>query len=716
MKYKATKDISPQFLFLPFITAVAALLLSTGLQAEPSGKSQANVDAHRILAADDEPGNWMSHGRTYDEQRYSLLTQINEKNIDRLGLSWRYDFDTHRGLEATPIVVDGVMYVSGSWSRVYAFDAASGKLLWQYNPQVPPEWAVNVCCDVVNRGVAVWKGSVYVGTLDGRLIALAASNGSLLWSVQTTPTDKPYSITGAPRVVKDKVMIGNGGAEFGARGFVSAYDTRTGELIWRFYTVPGNPAEPFENPALEMAVTTWSGGEWWKRGGGGTVWDAMAYDAELDLFYIGVGNGSPWSREIRSPGGGDNLFLSSIVAVRPDTGEYVWHYQTTPGDSWDYTATQHMILAEIEIDGSQRKVIMQAPKNGFFYVLDRETGEFISAKAFTDVNWASHIDQTTGRPVVNPEAHYGQSKPFMAMPGPAGGHTWQPMSYNPVTGLVYFPVMSTAYPYMLESGFKYQSFGWNTGNDDLVTALPEDEAQRKEIKAMLKGWLVAWDPVQQKSIWQVNHANIWNGGALSTSTNLVFQGNGEGYFNAYSADQGQQLWSFFAQTGIMAAPISYAVDGEQYIAVMAGWGGGVPLIIGGMLTDAANQNVSRLLVFKLGGEKQLPPLKVQYRELDPPPLEATPETVQQGKVLYHKYCGSCHGNSAISGGVLPDLRYTQMHAVWQQVVLEGSLRSRGMVSFDPVLNKEDARAIQSYVIARAHRDKANLEGITKNEK
>ncbi|MGI9344108.1 MAG: PQQ-dependent dehydrogenase, methanol/ethanol family [Gammaproteobacteria bacterium] len=674
-----------------------------------AARTAADVDGSRIANADQEPHNWMAHGRTYDEQRHSRLGEITRDNVAELGLAWYHDFGTRRGMEATPIVLDGVMYVTGSWSRVYAFRAATGELLWEYDPEVPPEWAINLCCDVVNRGVAVWKGRVYVGTLDGRLIALDAQDGQPVWSVQTTPTDKPYSITGAPRIVKGKVMIGNGGAELGVRGFISAYDAATGDRVWRFYTTPGDPSLPFEHPALEITAETWKGGEWWKIGGGGTVWDSMAYDPDLDLLYFGVGNGSPWSRELRSPGGGDNLFLSSIVAVRPDTGEYVWHYQTTPGDSWDYTATQHMILAELDIDGRQRKVIMQAPKNGFFYVLDRETGEFISAEAFTDVTWASSIDQRTGRPVMNPDAWYGNEKPFLSMPGPAGGHTWQPMSYSPDTGLVYFPVMSTGYPLMLEADFEYEPFGWNTGIDDLITALPEDEAQRAAIKASLKGSLVAWDPVRQKPAWQVEHPNIWNGGVVSTSSNLVFQGNGAGYFNAYSADGGERLWSFFAQTGVIAAPVSYAVDGEQYVAVVAGWGGTVPLVVGGLLADAPQQNANRVLVFKLGGEQQLPPLEVTQRELDPPPLDASPEIVQNGKRLYHEYCVGCHGDSALGGGVLPDLRYTQMHDAWDAIVLDGTLSSRGMVAFEPVLSKEDSHAIQSYVISRAHADKSNLE-------
>lgn len=360
----------------------------------------------RIIEADREPQNWISHGRSYDEQRFSPLAEITDQSVGELGLSWFFDFPTQRGIEATPIVDNGVMFVTGSWSMVYAFNAVTGELLWQYDPEVPPSWAVHLCCDVVNRGVALWEDKVYTGTLDGRLITLDRADGSVSWSVQTTDKKRPYSITGAPRIIDSKVMIGNGGAELGVRGYVSAYDATSGERLWRFYTVPGDPSKPFESPTLERAAATWKGGEWWKIGGGGTVWDSMAYDPNLNLLYIGVGSGSPWNREIRSPGGGDNLYLSSIVALNPDTGAYVWHYQTTPGESWDYTATQHMILADIDIDGRTRQVIMQAPKNGFFYVLDRSTGELISAEKYTRVTWATHVDKSTGRPVLSKNARY----------------------------------------------------------------------------------------------------------------------------------------------------------------------------------------------------------------------------------------------------------------------------------------------------------------------
>ncbi|MEQ8267187.1 MAG: PQQ-binding-like beta-propeller repeat protein, partial [Parvibaculum sp.] len=370
------------------------------------------VDRERISNADAEPGNWLAHGRSYNEQRFSPLDQITPENIGELSLAWSMDTGTTRGLEATPIVVDGTMYMSLTWGVTIAVDAKSGEELWRFDPEVPGEWGRYGCCDVVNRGVAVWKGRVYVASFDGRLFALDAKDGSVVWEVNTVP-GPPYTITGAPRVFNDKVVIGNGGGEYGVRGYITAYDTETGEEAWRFYTVPGDPSLPLENPELEAAVPTWKGGEWWKVGGGGTAWDSMVFEPETNTLYVGTGNGSPWTREIRSPGGGDNLYLSSIIALDADSGRMKWYYQTTPGDNWDYTATQPLMLADIEIGGETRKVIMQAPKNGFFYVLDRMTGELISANPFSTVTWASHVDLETGRPVVTGEGEYGDRTAFV---------------------------------------------------------------------------------------------------------------------------------------------------------------------------------------------------------------------------------------------------------------------------------------------------------------
>jgi len=402
-----------------------------------AGALQAGADEARLAS-----GEWPVHGGTTLEQRFSPLDQINEANVAKLGIAWSARFDTARGQEATPIMVDGVLFVSTAWSKLYAYDAASGRELWRHDPQVPGRFGYSACCDVVNRGVAVADGRVFLGTIDGRLQALDTKKGKLLWSVQTTDQSKPYTITGAPRVFDGKVVIGNSGADLGVRGYVTAYDQATGRELWRFYTVPGDPAGPPDNAASDSvlkdkALPSWAG-QWYQYGGGGTVWDAIVYDPEFHALYIGVGNGSPWNRHVRSDGKGDNLFLSSIVALDPDTGAYKWHYQVNPGESWDYTATQPIMLATLKIDGRDRKVLMQAPKNGFFYVIDRETGKLISAKNFVPVNWATGIDLQTGRPNEVRNVRYDEGS-FTILPGPVGGHGWQPMAYSPQTGLVYVP-------------------------------------------------------------------------------------------------------------------------------------------------------------------------------------------------------------------------------------------------------------------------------------
>lgn len=648
---------------------------------------------------------WTKHGGGDAEQRFSPLTQISPNNIADLGLAWAFDLGVSRGIEATPLVVDGVIYVTATWNKVFALDAKTGALLWQYDPKVDRSKAADLCCDAVNRGVAYAEGKIITGTIDGRLLALDAKTGKKLWDTITVDQSQPYTITGAPRIVRDKVFIGNGGAEYGVRGYVSAYDLNKGALLWRFYTVPGNPADGFEGPAMANAADTWKG-EWWKYGGGGTVWDSMAYDPELDLLYIGVGNGSPWNQSIRSPGGGDNLYLSSIVALRPDTGEYVWHYQTTPGETWDYTATQHMILAELDIDGKSRKVIMQAPKNGFFYVIDRATGELLSANNYVPVNWATHVDSETGRPVEIPEARWGGKAPYMQLPGPFGGHNWHPMSFNPDSGLVYIPAMETPYVYADDKDFVFNAKGWNTGADSAMGSLPTEIAQFKAVKAAVKGRLLAWDPVKQKAAWQVEHNSPWNGGILSTAGGVVFQGNADAKLVAYRADNGERLWDFFAQTGIVAPPISYELDGEQYIAVASGWGGTFALVYGGLFPAASDAGVGRLMVFKLGGKAALPalPSEVVKRPV-PPESTADAETIAMGKTLYDANCVVCHGDHVISSGLVPDLRWSPLlvaDEAMQSVIIDGALSARGMPSFKGRLNKKDVQALRSYIIFAAH--------------
>jgi len=667
----------------------------TSADAAASGRA-AGVDAARLLNAESEPGQWLSYGGNYQEHRFSRLTQINRDNVKQLGLTWFADYDTNLQQEATPLYIDGVIYVSTAWSKVYAFDARTGKELWQYNPRVPGEWAVNVCCGLVNRGIAAYNGRIYVGTLDGRLVAIDAGTGKEVWSVMTIDKSQRYSITGAPRVVKDRVLIGNAGAEFGVRGYLTAYDAESGDQIWRFYTVPGNPDKGFENEALKKAAQTWTG-EWWKIGGGGTVWDSFTYDPVTDFVYIGVGNGSPWNARIRSPQGGDNLYLSSIVAVKADTGEYVWHYQTTPWETWDYTATQHIIVTDLEIDGAQRHVVMQAPKNGFFYVLDATTGELLRADAYTEVNWTDGIDMKTGRPRIRPEAQYQAGKPFNALPGPQGAHAWHPMAYDPQAGLVYIPVQRAYFPFVVDPGYEPRPVGYNLGVD-LGAPMTYYRDKPDEPRDFV-GYLEAWDPVAGKEVWRGEENQGPTGGALATAGGLVFQGGGSGReFRAYDARTGEKLWSIDAQTGVLAGAISYELDGAQYVAISVG---------GNQAGGYYAPNYSRLLVFSLNGKAQLPPTEPYVpRPLAPPPATASVEVVETGRARYSQYCAACHGeNGQTRGATFPDLTRTPLlhtQEGFDNVVLKGALSERGMASFSTVLEPKDTQALRAFIVARAN--------------
>lgn len=687
------------------------LLLSAFATLALAGPAQ--VDGPRIIAADREPGNWMSHGRTYDEQRYSPLDRVNAGNVGQLGMAWTTKLDIDSGTEATPLVVDGVMYTTGAFSIVYAINAASGELLWKYDPKVPAENLGQGCCGPVNRGVAVWQGKVYVGSFDGRLIALDAGTGQPVWSVDTLiDRSKSYSITGAPRIVKGKVLIGNGGAEFGVRGYVTAYDADTGKQIWRFYTVPGDPKLPPENAAMAKAMKTWDGDGWVKWGGGGTVWDSMAYDPQLDLLYVGTGNGSPWNYQFRSNGKGDNLYVSSILALRPDTGEYVWHYQITPQDQWDFTATQHMILADIEMNGSVRKVIMQAPKNGFFYVLDRTNGKLLSAKNFVPVNWASGIDLQTGRPILTGAADYSK-EPKVVQPSFLGGHNWHPMSYSPKTGYVYIPAQYTLAELKAAKApqFPANKSVVNFGLD--VPDLPEDPKVLNQIRDAWSGELIAWDPVKQKAAWKQPYVSAGNGGTLATAGNLVFQGTADGRVVAYRADTGQPLWEHRANSGVMAGPVTYTVNGEQYVAFSVGWGGILPLLTGPLTNKGKVRAESRVIAFKLGATGELPPPKAApvlptTRQV----LTATPEQLVQARGMFNGLCAGCHGLNAISGGVVPDLRYLDdnKHAAFPAFV-SGALINKGMPNFSDILQREDMELLRQYLVKRTRDLQADLNAI-----
>jgi PQQ-dependent dehydrogenase (methanol/ethanol family) len=686
------------------IAALAALAAPPALAQLPAGR----VDTARAQAADAEPGTWMLHGRDYAEQRFSPLAQIDKSTLPKLGLAWSYDTEARRGMEATPLVVDGVMYATASWSVVYALDAASGKLLWRYDPEVPKAKGRDACCDVVNRGVAVWKGRVYLGALDGRLIALDAATGKLLWQVQTTDPKQPYTITGAPRVVKDFVMIGNGGAEFGVRGYFGAYRADTGAPVWRFYTVPASRNGPFEHPELELAAKTWPADALWESGLGGTVWDSMAYDPQLDLLYVGVGNASVYDRSKRSPGGGDNLFVSSILAVKPDTGRLVWHYQTTPGDAWDYTATQHIVLADVNVAGKPRKVLMQAPKNGFFYVLDRATGELLSAKNYVDVSWATHVDLATGRPVERPEASWNETQRFVT-PSIVGGHNWHPMSYSPKTGLVYIPSITSAYPFIPHAGFRYTPGRFNTG-EDYGEVAKQIEGFEAAFRFCTPSHITAWDPVSQRQAWRVELTSAMPAGLLSTAGDLVFQGRSDGAFLAYDARTGAPLWESQVGIGIMAPAMSYLANGEQYVAVVAGIGGSTALD----LEQRRVVNQGRIFAWKLGGSAKppattpLPPGRV-----DAPPLDASLETLALGRTRYAEHCLRCHGVGAMSSGMIPDLRFAsrETHRRWGDIVLGGTRAAQGMASFADVLSQEESDAIHAYVVSRALHEPTATESL-----
>src|SRR5271155_995474 len=681
---------------LTSLCMAAVLLAMAPDSSRGAALSGAPVNGARIANADAEPGNWLTYGRTYSEQRYSPLAKINDKNASQLGLAWFADLDTNRAQEATPLVVDGVMYVSTAWSLVKAYDARGGKLLWAYDPQVHRELGVNACCDVGNRGVAVWNHKVYVGAYDGRLVALEAATGKPVWSTITADASKAYTITQAPRVIKGRVIIGNSGGEYGARGYISAYDAETGKLLWRFFTVPGDPSKPFENEAMARAAKTWSG-EWWKMGGGGTVWDSISFDPKLNLIYFGTGNGMAWDQRKRSLNKGDNLYVSSIVALNADTGAYVWHYQATPGDEWDYDAIQQLVLADLDIQGTRRQVIMQANKNGFFYVLDRKTGALISAKPIVPITWATGVDMKTGRPIENKEARYSVTgKPVDVMPGPVGAHTWIPMSYSPSTGLVYIPANQVSNHFLPLPDSKPSPIGWNTGVAFTTTSVHQ-------------GFLLAWNPIQQKEAWRITYRGPWNGGVLTTAGNIVAQGDAAGNFNIYRAGNGQKLWSMYAQSGSIAGPSTFEVNGEQYIAVLSGWGGVYPLNGGKEAADSGNlRNVSRVLVFKLGGEATLPPLaSAGDLVINPPPEPTDIASVAHGGQLFGQYCLVCHGESAISGGVVPDLRASGYLSsdFFYSIVLDGAFQSQGMVSFKAVLSHDDATAIRNYLIHRANEDK-----------
>lgn len=683
--------------------ALGALLCLAAASAVAQGKGSpehikaatTKVDGAFIRANTAKTSDWPSYGLDYAETRFSRLEQINAGNVKDLGLAWSYNLESTRGVEATPLVVDGIMYVSASWSVVHAIDVRTGKKIWSFDPKVDKSKGFKGCCDVVNRGVALYQGKVFVGAYDGRLVALDAATGQVVWEKNTIADQKfSYTITGAPRVFKGKVIIGNGGAEYGVRGYITAYDAATGDQKWRWFTVPGDPSKPFENEAMAKAAKTWDpSSKYWESGGGGTAWDTLTFDPELNLMYVGTGNGSPWARSKRSPKGGDNLYLSSIVALNPDTGKYVWHYQETPGDNWDYTATQPMILADLKIGGKPRKVILHAPKNGFFFVIDRTNGKFISAKNFVDVNWATGYDKN-GRPIEVAAARQNE-KPGDSVPGPFGAHNWHSMSYSPQTGLAYLPAQNIPLNLMDDKNWKFNenaparphsALGWNTAM--FINAAPPTSKPF--------GRLIAWDPVAQKPAWTVEQVSPWNGGTLTTAGNLVFQGTADGRMVAYNAKTGEKLWETPTGTGVVAAPSTYMVDGKQYVSIAVGWGG----VYGLAARATERQGPGTVYTFMLGGKAPAPEF-VQYR-MDKllQGVKYDPAKVEAGTLLYVSNCVFCHGVPGVDrGGNIPNLGYMSTAYIenLDKFIFKGPAMERGMPDFSGKLTMEDVEKIKAFI-------------------
>ena len=652
------------------------------------------------------PGEWPSDGRDYSAQRFSPLTQINASNVSRLGLAWYDDLDTLRGVEATPIYADGVLYNSLPFNVIKAYDAKSGRVLWTYDPKVPREMARYACCEPDSRGLAMWHGLIVIATLDGRLIGLDKTSGKPVWTTQALPSTMPYTITGAPRVFGDQVVIGNSGGDLGVRGFVAAFDAATGQKRWKFFLTPnpkGEPDHEASDPIMPMVRKTWSDDGLWKQlGGGANPWDSIAYDPELKLVYVGTGNSSPHSQFYRSPGGGDNLFVCSIVALHAEDGSYAWHYQMIPGEEWDYTCTSSIVSADLTVDGKPRKVIMQAPKNGFFYVLDRKTGQLISGKSYVKVNWTLGLDKN-GRPIDNPAARYTE-EPALVYPGPGGAHNWFPMAYSPRTRLAYFPAYQSGFVYARAPNWKPQPFRSNSGWGGFAgEALQKRVALQKEADKDEKAMLVAYDPVKQQVAWSVPLPRHGNGGVFVTASDLVFEGTTKQTFAAFDAKTGKQLWEFPTQSAPVAGGITYEVDGEQYVAINAGWGGGAAQVERGAGIELPRAP-ARLLVFKLGATRTLPPLAKAEPIPQPPPLRASEADIRAGAQLYADTCSGCHGREAVGG--VKDLRHIDAatHARFKDIVLGGIYADKGMASFKDLLSDKQAEQIHDYLIARANED------------
>ena len=680
-------------------------------------RSTASLYDDRAIADESNTSEWLAYGRTHSETRFSPLADINKENVGGLKVDWYLDLPNDVGLVSTPLVVDGVMYFTGTMNIVRAVDAVTGELLWTYDPKVGEAiqgrrqvgW-------VHNRGISFYKGKIFAATWDGRLFALDHKTGEKVWEVTTFDPERSLYITGAPKAFAGKVLIGNGGTEDGpTRGFVTAYDAETGKEAWKFFIVPGNPADGFENETMEMAAKTWTG-EWWKHGGGGNAWHGFTYDPELDVLYIGTGNGSPWNRKIRSPEGGDNLFLCSIVALNPHTGEYLWHYQTTPGETWDYNSNMDIVLTDLEIEGKKVKALLHAPKNGFFYVINRETGKLISAEPFVETSWASSIDLETGRPVEVPGARYETDRAVIT-PNPWGAHSWHAMSFNPQTGLAYIPTLHSSVAFD-DKGIDLEKWQAKEFEGGIGVNMDLD---RKYDPRKYPASLTAWDPVAQKLAWSIPQETFWNAGTLTTASNLLFQGRSDGHLLAYDAATGETLWDFNAGLGISAPPITYTINGRQYLALLVGFGGGYSAIGGKDAYELGwsyRTHTRRLVVFSLEGKAEMPDLPPPSvpKPLVDPDFTIDAELATKGAWEFG-HCSGCHGWDMYSGGNAPDLRAsiipTQLEA-FREIVKDGARVDKGMPSF-PEITDEKLKALQHYIRQRANETLPEYEAREQKE-
>jgi quinohemoprotein ethanol dehydrogenase len=685
------------------ILAAAVIAVGAGGASAPvSPKGDPTVSA----------ADWPGFGGDGSERHYSPLKQIDKASVGKLGLAWHYELESGFSL-STPVEAEGKLFVTTGHSHVRAFEAATGKLLWEYDSKTREMFNDPLHLGWGGKGLAYWRGRVVIVTPDGRVIALDAKTGKPLWEQREyDPRELRYTL-GAPRVFGGKVIVGHGGADISPiRGYVTAYDAMTGQRLWRFYTTPGDPSKPAETKAEKVMRPTWKG-DWFGKGGGGTAWNAFSYDPKLNLIYLGVGNGYPYAQNLRSPGGGDNLFLASIVAVNADTGAYVWHYQVCPAEQWDCTATMDMSLADLTIGGKPRKVLIQAPKNGFVYVIDRATGEFISAEKFAHVTWAERIDPKTGRPVENPGIRYqNAAKLFELWPGPQGAHSWPPQAFSPQTGLLYIPVMDLG-ALVGPSQPGAVGIGSNLGAMMLADA---------DLPGSRRSYLKAWDPVRQKQVWAVDLPGDWPAGVLATAGGLVFQGRIDGVLVAYDAKTGKPAWSFKAQAPIVGAPIAYSVGGRQYVSVLTGSGsqGGGILATGNAAYRTDYALPRHVLTFAIGGKDKLP-------AFTPPPLEPPadpglkpdPALIAKGGMAFASNgCLVCHGMNAVGGGAAPDLRFSPIVVSaesFRSVVKESALRPNGMPGF-PQLADDDLEAIRHYLRFRASQAPAELAAIKAGKK